>query len=76
MFEVNEVVQFNESHKWCGCLGIVSETKKCGDDTRYMVGVPIPERGTAYIFSMESKHEIEPIGKAVFIQESDIDKEP
>lgn len=76
MYSVNEIVQFNENHKWCGCLGIVSETKKCGDDTRYMVGVPIPEQGTAYIFSMESKHEIESIGKAVFIHKSDIDEEP
>jgi len=27
----NEVVQFNEKHKWCGCLGIVEEVKKKGD---------------------------------------------
>lgn len=23
MFDVNDVVQFNENHKWCGCLGSV-----------------------------------------------------
>ena len=71
MYSVNEVVQFNEKHKWCGCLGIVSEAKQCGDDTRYLVGVPIPEKGTAYIFSMESKNEIEPIGTAVLVQGND-----
>lgn len=44
----NEAVQFNEKHKWCGCLGIVEEVKK----NRIMVGVPVPEKGTAYIFAM------------------------
>ena len=42
MFDVNDVVQFNENHKWCGCLGIVNEIKNCGEDFRYMVGVPVP----------------------------------
>ena len=23
----NVVVQFNENHKWCGCLGIINESK-------------------------------------------------
>ena len=45
-FEKNMVVQFNESHKWCGCLGIVSEVKP----EKVMVGVPMPQNGTAYIF--------------------------
>ena len=65
--QVNDVVQFTENHKWCGCLGIVTEEKQCEDDIRYMVGVPIPEQGTAYIFTMKSKNEIEYIGKAVLI---------
>jgi len=65
--QVNDVVQFTENHKWCGCLEIVTEEKHCGDDIRYMVGVPIPEQGTAYIFTMKSKNEIEHIGKAVLI---------
>lgn len=65
--QVNDVVQFTENHKWCGCLGIVTEEKQCGDDIRYMVGVPIPKQGTAYIFTMKSKNEIEYIGKAVLI---------
>ena len=66
-----DVVQFNDTHKWCGCLGIVNEVKHCGSDTRYMIGVPVPQQGTAYIFSMESKHEIELIGQAVFVQKDD-----
>lgn len=36
MFKVNDVVQFNENHKWCGCLGIIDEVQ--GD--RYLVGSP------------------------------------
>lgn len=56
---VNSVVQFNEHHNWCGCLGIVEEIKKCGEDIRYMVGVPIPNRGTAYVFVMKSANAIE-----------------
>lgn len=40
--EIGDVVQFNEKHKWTGSLGIVTEIKNCGDDIRYMVGVPIP----------------------------------
>lgn len=40
----NEVVQFNENHKWCGCLGMITEVKKLpSGDIRYMVGIPIPE---------------------------------
>ena len=58
------VVQFNENHKWCGSLGIVAEVQEFGTDIRYMVGVPIPQKGTAYIYVMESDDFIEPIGKA------------
>lgn len=60
-----DVVQFNENHKWIGSLGIITEVKKCGDDTRYMVGVPAPMQGTAFIFVMESENAIEYIGEAV-----------
>lgn len=59
----NEVVQFNEKHKWCGCLGIVEEVK----ESRIMVGVPVPEKGTAYIFVQPE--ELERIGEAVLVQE-------
>lgn len=59
----NEVVQFNEKHKWCGCLGIVEEVK----ESRIMVGVPVPEKGTAYIFAQPE--ELERIGEAVLVLE-------
>ena len=65
---IGDVVQFNESHKWCGCLGIITEVKPINDDIRYMIGVPIPQKGTAYIFALESKHEIEYIGSAVLAE--------
>lgn len=57
----NEVVQFNEKHKWCGCLGIVEEVKK----NRIMAGVPVPEKGTAYIFARPE--ELERIGVAAMV---------
>ena len=63
MFKVNDVVQFNENHKWCGCLGIIDEVQ--GD--RYLVGVPVPQSGTAYIFVMDSDDTIEYIGDAVMV---------
>jgi hypothetical protein len=64
-FHINDVVQFTEEHKWVSCLGIVSEVKDCGDDFRYLVGVPVPGQGTAYIFTMENDDDIEYVGKAV-----------
>ena len=60
-----DVVQFNENHKWIGSLGIITEVKDCGNDIRYMVGVPAPMQGTAFIFVMKSENAIEYIGKAV-----------
>lgn len=62
-----DVVQFNENHKWIGSLGIITEVKDCGNDIRYMVGVPAPMQGTAYIFVMESENAIEYIGKAIMV---------
>ena len=70
-FHKNDVVQFNENHKWCGCIGIISEVKECNDDIRYMVGIPIPEKGTAFIFVMEKENTIEYIGQAVLIAKDD-----
>lgn len=61
----DDVVQFTEGHKWCGSLGIIREVKQCGNDTRYMVGVPAPMQGTAFIFVMESENAIEYIGEAI-----------
>lgn len=73
---IGDVVQFNENHKWRGCLGIINEKKEIHNselqgeginDIRYMVGVPTPERGTAYIFVLQSEFAIELIGKAVMV---------
>lgn len=65
----NDVVQFTENHKWCGCLGIVEEVKKSGNgvDARLLIGVPVPQQGTAYIFSLLSDNEVERIGIAAMI---------
>lgn len=69
--KVNDVIQFNENHKWCGSLGIIREKKQCGDDIRYMVGVPAPMQGTAFIFVMESENSIEYIGEAQLVLKED-----
>ena len=64
------VIQFNENHKWCGSLGIITEVKEIHnsdkniEDIRFMIGVPIPQEGTAFIYSMKSDFEIEYIGEA------------
>lgn len=71
MFRKDDVVQFTETHKWCGCLGIITEVKVCGDDKRYMVGVPIPQKGTAFIYVMESECTIELIGTAHLLLKED-----
>lgn len=63
LYEVGDVVQFNEEHKWCGSLGIVERVNE--NHRRYMIGVPIPEKGTAYIFVNERDNVIEYVGKAV-----------
>lgn len=72
--ELGDVVQFTENHKWCGCLGVIEEIKNCGDDIRYMIGVPVPAGGTAYIFSMGSESEFEYIGPAVMVSQRDGDE--
>lgn len=61
----NDVVQFNEKHKWCGCLGIITRVKEIDNDTLYTIGVPIPQQGIAYIRAMKSEYVIEYIGRAV-----------
>ena len=69
MFEVNDVVQFNENYEWCGSLGIITEVKQCNENiVKYMIGVPIPMRGTTYIFVMNEENSIDYIGKAVMIE--------
>lgn len=66
---INDVVQFNENHKWVASLGIITEIKEIngGKDIRYMVGVPCPQQGIAYIFVLESENAIEYIGEAKII---------
>ena len=67
LVQKNDVVQFNENHKWCGSLGIVTkitETDK-GKDFIYRVAVPIPEKGIAYIRVLDSENAVEYIGRAV-----------
>ena len=72
--QVGTVIQFNENHKWCGCLGIINEIKEIhnpelngegNNDIRFMVGVPMPQQGTAFIFVLKSEFAIEYIGEAV-----------
>ena len=58
MFAKGMVVQFTEKHKWAGIITEVKEVYN-GADVRYMIAVPIPQQGTAYIFSMESDEEFE-----------------
>lgn len=66
--EKGDVVQFNENHKWRGCLGFIDEIKVCGENgIRYLVGIPIPQKGTAYIFVMDNEKSIERIGQAILL---------
>lgn len=62
---IGDVVQFTENHKWCGCLGIITEDKGKPHPRRYLIGVPVPQQGTAYIFD-DGSH-IERIGEAVMV---------
>ena len=74
-YKRNDVVQFIENHKWMGCLGIINEVKEFDDDVRYIIGIPMPERGTAYIFSKESDAEFEWVGTAVLGYADEEDEE-
>lgn len=58
-----DVVQFNEKHKWCGALGIVADVSI--EKRLYMIGVPIPLKGDAYVCARPG--EIEYIGRAVLV---------
>lgn len=70
-FGIGDCVQFNAKHKWFGSFGFISKIKECGNDVRYMVGVPIPMKGTAYIFTMESANEVEYVGDSVYMTVSE-----
>ena len=70
MIKKNDVVQFTENHKWVGCFGYVTRTDRYGNGSmRYMIGVPIPMKGTAYIFDDGSG--IEKVGTAVLVPAED-----
>ena len=70
----NDVVQFNENHKWRGSLGIITEVKDCKENgIRYQVGVPIPQQGTAFIFVMDNENAIEYVGKAILTMRGEDD---
>lgn len=69
--KVNDVIQFNENHKWCGCLGIITEIKDCKQNgIRYQVAIDIPGGGVAYIFVMSTENALELIGPAVMVPRS------
>ena len=73
---IEDVVQFNENHKWRGCFGIIEEKKEIHNnelqsegknDIKYMIGVPMPQQGTAYIYVLQSEFAIEYIGNAILV---------
>lgn len=66
---VGDVVQFTENHKWIAALGIITEDKGFEHPRRYMIGVIVPEKGTAYIFDDGSN--IERIGRAVLVEKGE-----
>ena len=67
MLNKGAVVQFNENHELCGSLGIIYEVKQGKDYIRYMVGVPLPMKGTAYIFATDKENVIEYVGEALLM---------
>ena len=66
---INDVVQFTENHKWCGCLGIIAEDKGKEHPRRYLIGVPETQQRMAYIYDDGSN--IEYIGRAVLVTEAE-----
>ena len=69
MIKPNDVIQFTENHKWCGCLGIVLNDKGYDHPRRYVIGVPVPGNGIEYIFCDGSN--IERVGEAVMVERED-----
>ena len=75
LIQKNDVVQFNEKHKWCGSLGIVTEINDTNSGALYMIGVPIPQQGIAYIRVLDSENAVEYIGRAVLTDSEGEDDE-
>lgn len=73
LVQKNDVVQFNERHKWCGSFGIITKVTEADNDTLYMIGVPIPQQGIAYIRVLDSENAVEYIGRAVLTESEDED---
>ncbi len=74
-FQKYDVVQFNENHKWCGSLGIITRVKEADNDTLYTIAVPIPQQGIAYIRVLDSENAVEYIGRAVLTDSEGEDDE-
>lgn len=73
MIKKNDVVQFTENHKWVGCFGYVTEVNFLYGTARYTIGVPMPMKGTAFIFDDGSG--IEKVGTAVLVPADEVDHE-
>ena len=59
-----------------GSFGFVREIKEYDDGTiRYMVGVPVPTKGTAYIFVTDKENALEKIGQAILMPKEEEDDE-
>ena len=71
MFKIGDVIQFTENHKWAGAFGFISKVRPSSEDIKYLIGVPMPDQGIAYIFSYESKNEFEKVGEAILMPVSD-----
>ena len=67
LYHKNDVVQFKDQHKWRGCFGTITSVKEQRGDNLYMIGVPVPSGGVAFILSPESKCEFVWIGKTSIV---------
>lgn len=65
--KIGSVVQFNENHKWCGCIGMIEEIKKIETGIRFMVGIPVPDSGTIFTFVMDYENAFDYIGEAKLV---------
>lgn len=59
--EINDVVRFNEKHRFRGCFGIVRTINDAGRAKFYDVAVPVPESGSE--FTVATRKQIEKVGK-------------
>lgn len=51
----------------------IKQLKEIENGIRYMVAIPVPQNGTAYIFVMDNEHAIEKIGRAIFVARKEED---